>query len=158
LQSATRFLAYQSEDKKGQKEINMNRRFAHVSILVLGSAVAAFAQNPQAVMADVPFDFSVAGATMPAGHYVIDAKGATTITLHAVDNGKNAIATTTSARTLDPQKDARLVFHRYGNQYFLHQVWITGLTSGRELPASKQESNLAKGPANSKRVIIVASN
>jgi hypothetical protein len=64
---------------------------------------------------------------------------------------------TVSARTLDTHKDARLVFHRYGNQYFLHQVWTTDLDSGRELPASKQERSLAKGPANSKRVIIAAS-
>lgn len=136
----------------------MNSSFARVSILVVGAAAVAFAQTPRTVKVAVPFDFAVAGATMPAGHYVIDTKGAATIVLHAVDLHKNAIVTTTGARTLDPQKDARLVFHRYGNQYFLYQVWIAGLESGRELPQSKQERVLAKGPANSKRVIIAASN
>src|SRR5258708_32078837 len=123
----------------------MKSNFARMSILVLGAAAAAFAQTPNIVKADVPFEFTVAATTMPAGHYVIYA-GAAALSLHAVDIGKNAMVQGIGARSLDSQKESRLVFHRYGDQYFLYQVWTAGLNAGREVPPSKRERSLAKGP------------
>ena len=38
----------------------------------------------------------------------------------------------------------RLVFKRYGNEYFLSQVWTNRAADGRGLFASKTESRLAK--------------
>jgi hypothetical protein len=35
--------------------------------------------------------------------------------------------------------EARLVFHRYGNTYFLSQVWMAGSSVGRELRKMRQE-------------------
>lgn len=39
---------------------------------------------------------------------------------------------------------ARLVFNRYGEEYFLSQVWTDGGQLGRELPKSKRERSLEK--------------
>jgi hypothetical protein len=36
------------------------------------------------------------------------------------------------------------VFHKYGNHYFLRQVWSPGQSEGYELPASKVERELAR--------------
>ncbi len=38
----------------------------------------------------------------------------------------------------------RLVFKRYGNEYFLSQVWTNRAADGRRLFASKTENRLAK--------------
>jgi len=37
------------------------------------------------------------------------------------------------------EAQARLVFHRYGNTYFLSQVWMAGSGAGRELLKTRQE-------------------
>jgi len=135
----------------------MKSNLVRVSILVLGAAGAAFAQTPHTVRADIPFDFAVAGETMPAGHYEIDTRSAAMIVVRGANSGRTAIVNTADARTLDRQQEARLVFHRYGDQYFLHQVWTTDLNAGRELPQTRKERSLAKGPSNAKRVVIAAS-
>src|SRR5207244_6047829 len=37
----------------------------------------------------------------------------------------------------------QLVFHRYGNRYFLYQIWVRGENRGRELPQTRLERELA---------------
>jgi hypothetical protein len=39
----------------------------------------------------------------------------------------------------DTTQKPKLVFHRYGDQYFLYQVWPAGATTGRQLPKSRGE-------------------
>src|SRR2546422_3486746 len=34
----------------------------------------------------------------------------------------------------------RSIFNRYGNKYFLSQIWTAGSKSGRELPKSQRET------------------
>jgi hypothetical protein len=41
--------------------------------------------------------------------------------------------------SLNTTSRAKLVFHRYGDQYFLYQVWAAGATSGRQFPKSRSE-------------------
>ena len=38
---------------------------------------------------------------------------------------------------------SKLVFHRYGSQYFLTQIWIAGDARGKELPQSGREREVA---------------
>ena len=44
--------------------------------------------------------------------------------------------------------DTRLVFHRYGELYFLSEVWTLGDSSGRQLLKSRQEHALDKQRAH----------
>ena len=39
---------------------------------------------------------------------------------------------------------SKLVFHRYGSQYFLAQIWTAGYEQGKELPKSSRESEVAQ--------------
>jgi hypothetical protein len=43
----------------------------------------------------------------------------------------------------DERPTSKLVFHRYGDTYFLTQVWAAGYSSGWEFPASKLEREMA---------------
>ena len=43
----------------------------------------------------------------------------------------------------DWQAESKLIFNRYGNHYFLSQIWTQGDNSGRELFKSQRESELA---------------
>jgi hypothetical protein len=51
---------------------------------------------------------------------------------------------TNSAQSLDPKHVDTLVFHRYGDQHFLYQVWPAGGTNGRELVKSRNERELRR--------------
>jgi len=52
---------------------------------------------------------------------------------------------------LDLTDNGKLVFHRYGDQYFLYQVWPAGTSTGRQFLKSRSERdaqyNLASNPA-----------
>jgi len=40
--------------------------------------------------------------------------------------------------------EGKLIFHRYGDRYFLSQMWMPGNPTGRELPPSKAELETAR--------------
>jgi hypothetical protein len=42
------------------------------------------------------------------------------------------------------QRDGKLVFRQYGNQYFLSKIWYPGSDQGRELRVSKFEQQIAQ--------------
>ena len=59
-------------------------------------------------------------------------------------DGCGGIHMTRPNRTSEVQKQSKLVFNRYGDQYFLSQVWMAGSDTGRDLSPSRNERNLAK--------------
>jgi hypothetical protein len=50
---------------------------------------------------------------------------------------------------------ARLVFHRYGNTYFLAEVWGPG-NDGRQLPTTSQEREMAARIRDSNASVVAA--
>jgi hypothetical protein len=61
-----------------------------------------------------------------------------------ISNSQNSglyVATHGALRT--NSDDSKLVFHRYGDTYFLSAVWVTSNTTGRELARSRAERELA---------------
>ena len=101
---------------------------------------------------------------MPAGTYEIKVvtEGATAISIR---NGETNAAAMSAARHENPRKtQAKLVFHRVGNTYFLAEVWKSSDADGLIVPTSKQEKELEKelqlanGPAGGYEEVIVALN
>lgn len=45
---------------------------------------------------------------------------------------------------LEPANKTKLVFNRYGNQYFLSQIWVKGATLGRQLPKTSREKEVGR--------------
>jgi hypothetical protein len=119
-------------------------------LLMLGAAVAlllsADSAYPQSTPATfkVPFAFVAGTTTLPAGEYHIS-NGPAPGTLGLRGDDRHTIQVTTgNLETLDASAQTKLVFHRYGNRYFLAQLWIEGNNSGREVPISRQEREMAK--------------
>lgn len=126
--------------------------------LVFGSA--AYSQEIN-VRARVPFDFAVGDRTYSAGNYAVQTAKANTFTLSI----KNESDTTQglalsypciSSKSAIPANQAKLVFHRLGNTYFLFRLWVGGSTVGREFPASPREAELAKNGPRTETVIVAA--
>ena len=115
--------------------------FLSLTALVLALTVnVAFAQSNSRAKADVPFAFSIGQNSMEAGQYSI------TVSDHVMKI-RNEATNKTVALLAQPSETAKpqssgLVFHKYGDRYYLAAVWTgTGQAgaSGIELPASKAE-------------------
>ncbi len=117
----------------------MKRILSVLAVLVLcAAAPLALAQGKAS--ANIPFEFSVAGKAMPAGNYEISKPSQFTILVQNRDNHEAAIATTISAEEV-ARGEGRLVFHKYGDTYFLNEVWSAG-GAGKQLPTSKLEKEM----------------
>ena len=92
----------------------------------------------------VPFPFAVNGKTMNAGEYYINRDGEQFLAIKD-GSGKNTVFVLThNVTTTGEQATPKLVFHRYGDNYFLAQTWLSCSDAGRELSASSAERKLAK--------------
>ncbi len=121
----------------------------------------AGANGAGSTVVNIPFDFYVAGKTLPAGEYVIQRStlvSADGLMIKSKDAGAGVFVLTTTVSANGRQPDSRLVFNRYKDQYFLAQYWTSGEASGRELVKSSRErtveSELAKAGSTPERIAI----
>jgi hypothetical protein len=57
-------------------------------------------------------------------------------------------------RANQTQEETKLVFHKYGDQYFLSQIWTPGGNTGRELLMPRFERELAKNGIEREKVVV----
>jgi hypothetical protein len=107
------------------------------SLVALFMAVASPSQAGQ-LSVDVPFTFTVNGATLPPGTYTVDTTGPLSSVL-VRGNTESAFATSNKLDT-NGSYDSKLVFHKYGDTYILRQIWMAG--TARELPRPRLEREL----------------
>ena len=113
--------------------------------LAVGVASANGQMTSTRVIADIPFDFIVGGTTLPSGEYTVSAVTSNSdgLRISSRDGKSSAIRLSNLAMDESKKQNARLVFHRYGQQYFLAEVW-TGQDYGRKLMESKRERSLRR--------------
>jgi hypothetical protein len=111
-------------------------------LLAAGSALA----QSDTLRANIPFDFQVGAKMLPAGSYRISPIGQTSqafavvnVVTHQADIvlPNKVIGSKVSAST-------KLVFHAYGDRYFLSQMWIAGSDVGLELQRKPVETRIAR--------------
>ncbi len=132
------------------------------SLLVLCSFAAtqaARAQEPLSV--NIPFAFAAGETTLPAGEYRVqkmDGNGAVLL-IRCTEPKASILVVTNSTGGGKQQEQSKLVFHRYGNHYFLSQVWNAGYRSGRELRIGQREKEIVLSAKLEKhdQVILIAS-
>jgi len=120
-------------------EVEMKAKLFRVtSILALVmafTAVSAYGQsNVKRGTFVVPFDFNVGQKVLPAGVYTVSSESAV-VRIQSKDHKQNLVALPYRiGSTSEPS--AKLTFKRYGDTYYLSQVWLTdGI--GRELKKHK---------------------
>ena len=109
------------------------------------AVASARAQNAPTVSVSIPFDFEVAGKTMKAGDYQVRLEGLRS--LLKIENRETLRTTFVMISPLgrrDIQNESKLVFNRYGSQYFLSQVWIAGRSSGDEVREDATERGIRR--------------
>ena len=133
-----------------------NQLFALIGLGLLLATASAYAQTG-VVKATVPFNFIVNKTELPAGDYRIQPMGitASAMAIESPDGKVVKAFLPNACESAQAQKTTKLVFHRYGSQYFLSQIWKAGNDRGQELPASGLETEIAREhPAQ--RVVVVA--
>jgi hypothetical protein len=137
-------------------KINSIAQSSLVVLSLLLTAAGAHAQT--AARANVPFAFKVGTTQMPAGTYAIQGNhGSNIVTVRNVQTGTSVMA---MGRQESPSKKTdKLIFHRYGSQYFLTAILGSQGSDAMVLPATKQEKELqiADAPTNNSNNIEIAS-
>jgi len=124
----------------------MKRTIAAIALFVASTFITAgvMAQDHQ-VKATVPFNFTVNNTAMPAGKYTIGTDVNSPNVLRMRDREQNAAVMTIGlADPISSDNDHELIFHRYGNQYFLSEVRCSNASLDLHLPTSKAEKQARK--------------
>ena len=126
--------------------------------LLFAATTAVFAQmeNRTLMKVHVPFAFAVDNQTLPAGEYlVISVTPERTIRLTSAD-GKHTLTVNDLPNYAGTQSpSSRLVFHKYGNEYFLAQVWTAGDNVARNPFVSQRQKEIAANGQRPKTEIIL---
>jgi hypothetical protein len=119
------------------------KRFTAIALFAIASFAVAdksFAQD-QRVRATVPFDFTVGSKLLPSGTYTIKQKSSQLI---MIENHDKPIALLSLA-VPDGKKartDGVLVFHKYGDRYFLSEILCDYASMNFQIPPSKLEKSV----------------
>jgi hypothetical protein len=118
-----------------------------VMSVVSVSTANAQTNSAQQVTADIPFTFHVGNKNLPAGQYTVrcinPSSDVKVLQLRSTD-GKSTVLLQTSSIVGRMNKDAKLVFNRYGNQYYFAQAWLVGENVGMQAVKSRNEKATAK--------------
>ncbi len=113
--------------------------------LLTALAVAGYASTTGTIEVNIPFDFMVGEKKLLAGSYTVDRTPQQGVLLiRSFERRVSVFAVTYGGQNSREPSRAKLVFHRYGDQYFLAQVWGEGSTVAMQLPTLRAERELAK--------------
>lgn len=112
------------------------------------------------VRVDVPFAFSAGNHRLPAGRYTVTRHADGLIRIYGEYGSNQSMFLCVHSVESSGNKGPRLTFRRYGDSYFLAQVWSTGW--GKEFPESKAEkeflSQSRRGARSAGEVAVVRGN
>lgn len=132
---------------------------ARITICLLLTISTLFAQSEsqRLMKANVPFAFGVEDCSLPAGEYTIfAAKPDRTIRIASTDGRYSVVVNTLLNYAEKPAPKSRLVFHKYGDEYFLAQVWTAGQKLARNLLSSKRAMEIANSGGKPETKIVIA--
>jgi hypothetical protein len=131
--------------REGNREMPSKRRttmkrttvlaYLAATLISMGGACA----HAQAPRFKVPFDFTVGNQVFPAGTYQVSYVTDNAILIQSKGERPHAALTTTYPA--DPSTGVgKLIFTKYGNQYFLHEVLCSDVSMNVEIPKSRLET------------------
>jgi hypothetical protein len=131
-----------------------------ITICLLFTAATLFAQttvSQRLMTVNVPFAFAVEDHSLPAGEYlVLTVTPERSIRITSIDGKHSAVVNDLPNYAGSPSPSSRLVFHRYGNKYFLTQVWTAGQNVGRNPLSSKRAMEISSGGERPQTFTILA--
>lgn len=109
-------------------------------LLVIAAVSFANAGQFYTLTAKVPFDFTVGEVSLPAGDYTLYESTSGSITVQSTHRNECMYLTNPGTSAKDHGR-VRFIFHRYGEQYFLSEVFNGTEGASRKLAVSKLEKD-----------------
>jgi len=139
-----------STARNPKEDVMKYNSISNSSLLVLSLLLTVSGPHAQsAARANVPFAFKVGTKQMPAGTYTVRNEiGSNIVMVRNLQTGRSAMA---MARRESPAKKTdKLIFHRYGSQYFLTAILGGKGSQGMVIPTTSQEKELQVAQATAK--------
>jgi hypothetical protein len=126
-----------------KEDVMRNKQWQVVGFLavLLAASTAVGQSNQGGTIADIPFPFTVANHTLPPGRYTVTRLSEKALKIVNSQN-QGAFALNNRVEGRAPQS-TKMVFHRYGNAYFLSEIWIAGSRTGDRVVPSRSEKEFA---------------
>jgi hypothetical protein len=139
----------------------MKRNFIGLPLVALSLLLTtASAYSQSRAKAYVPFAFNAGQAQLPAGNYELKVESDSNfVTIQNLETGKTALALAWMRKDSDLHTRGKLVFHSYGNQRFLAELWGGANTQRVIFSAPKQKRHMqevASGPSNASNEVTIA--
>ena len=144
----------------------MKKHIAWLFPILIGmfalAPVSANAQSATGARANVPFDFIVGDKTFSAGLIVANgpAGDAGAMSVSNLKSGQHVFRTAQTVSGATESDDGKLVFRKYGTQYYLAQVWIPGykafqVSKSKSERAIERELRLARNSKPTPELVVV---
>ena len=114
---------------------------AALSLACASAALHAQMPAPRSQM-NVPFDFQIGSTRLAAGTYILS--NPQHVLLSIQGQAGSTLALSQSELSIIPSKISKVVFHRYGKQYFLREVWLRDGNEYLTCPESKAEREIER--------------
>jgi hypothetical protein len=137
------------------------KRITAIALLAIANfamAGTSFAQS-NGVRAKVPFDFTVGDKSLPAGTYTIRSESNHVIMIRNHDHpGESALSLVNQASSKRSLNGGKLLFQKYGGQYFLREILCDSADMNLTIPSSKREkrAQLQQARLDTSSTILVA--
>jgi hypothetical protein len=134
-------------------------RGAAAPILVALLALVPVSGEAADITSEIPFSFAVRDVTLPPGTYHLSTRTPPGMIL-VEGLGQIVISMAIARGSFKDDLEPKLVFHRYGDEYFLRQVW-NGDGGGYDLPETRSERAVKEGRSGraavqAERIVIPA--
>lgn len=141
----------------------MKTRIVHLAallaIILLVPALlhAQMASKQPLFRVDIPFAFIAGGVHLPAGYYHVSHPGDPYLIVIEKDDGRaRAMVYVHPSATNADESSAKLVFNKYGDQYFLSQVWTEPDREVHQCFKCRMEQTLMAQAGKRQLVVIAA--
>jgi len=131
----------------------MTKRLYHCIVVIALATACLYAGPP--ITAEIPFSFHVGDSSFPAGSYTASTNigSSAAMVLRSLD-GKSSVMALSNGVQSKRRTEPVLVFNRYGDEYFLFQVWTGPGETGRQLVPSRHEAELAAAAKRNVQVVV----
>ena len=116
-------------------------------LAVLVAVGTYLAQSGTYLTAEIPFAFNADTAHFDAGSYLVNAYSTNRAMLEVKNRDGSGAAFVLASEfesNANSSRKSRLIFNKYGDQYFLSHVWMEDGTLGCKLTPSKKEKEVLK--------------
>ena len=129
-----------------------------LAVALIVSVPMVQAQSQSHLRADVSFAFSLQDKSMSAGNYEIKSLSDQVLEIWNLDTRHGQLLMKQMSVQANKVQNPKLVFHKYGDQYFLSQIWDGRSNSGVELAVSnrEKEEQIARNGQQPPETVVVA--